>query len=73
MRSFVSNDDLMLADIGRRWRLAQIEELMMRFREANGFHATNAHELDAWIGRANLERPVKPRDSLVDKHFGHRT
>ena len=52
-----------------RYKLAQAAELQVRFREVEGRPAKNRAELSAWVARADFERPVKPRASLLDTYL----
>lgn len=61
----VSTDDI----DPERYRLAQQAELQIRFREVEGRTAKDRAELSAWVTRADFERPVKPRASLLDTYL----
>ncbi len=51
-------------EAGRRYRLAQAEELCLRFQEANGRPAADLDELTSWFSSSDHERPIKPRPGL---------
>jgi hypothetical protein len=53
------------------YRLAQAEELLLRFAEANGRPATTRTELDRWVSGAELESPVRPRPELLGYGVNH--
>lgn len=61
----------MSADIidPERYRLAQQAELQIRFREVEGRVAKDRAELTAWVQRSDIERPVRPRASLLEQHL----
>ncbi len=52
-----------------RYRLAQQAELQVRFREVEGRPAKDRAELSAWVQRSDIERPVKPRPSLLEPYL----
>lgn len=52
-----------------RYQLAQAAELEVRFREAMGRGARNRTDLMAWVAGARVERPVVPRQSLLERHL----
>ena len=52
-----------------RYRLAQRAELQVRFREIEGRAAEDRAELSAWVQRSDIERPVRPRASLLEQHL----
>ena len=52
-----------------RYRLAQQAELQVRFREVERRAAKDRAELTAWVQRSDIERPVKPRASLLDTYL----
>ena len=52
-----------------RYRLAQQAELQIRFREVEGRAAKDRAELTAWVQRSDIERPVKPRASLLEPYL----
>lgn len=52
-----------------RYRLAQQAELQIRFREVEGRAARDRAELSAWVARSEIERPVRPRASLLEQHL----
>lgn len=52
-----------------RYRLAQQAELQVRFHEVEGRPAKDRAELSAWVQRSDIERPVKPRASLLEPYL----
>lgn len=52
-----------------RYKLAQQAELQIRFREVEGRAAKDRAELSAWVQRSDIERPVRPRASLLEQHL----
>jgi hypothetical protein len=48
--------------LGHLYRLAQLREIFMRFREAHGREASNQDELTKWVAKQEWpDRPVNPR------------
>ena len=52
-----------------RYRLAQRAELQIRFREVEERAAKDRAELSAWVQRSDIERPVRPRASLLEQRL----
>lgn len=50
---------------GNRYRLAQAEELFIRFMEANGRPVRDEQELIDWCSSSDHERPIRPHPSLL--------
>ncbi len=59
-----NTNELSGAEAADRYRLAQAEELFIRFMEANGRFAQDEQELVDWCSRSDHERPIRPRPGL---------